>query len=318
MTDISIVIVNWNTRDLLRQCLRSVADEGDSLSLEVFVVDNGSGDGSPEMVKREFANVNLIENRENLGFARACNQALRQARGKAVMLLNSDAKLLPEALGALYRQLNQRLNNGAVGAQLVGEDGSLQNAVDHFPTLVTELGNKSLLKVLFPQWYPGKRSGFTEPVEVPSLIGAAMMVRREVLDQVGFLDEDYFFFMEETDWCYRMRRQGWKVIHVPQARIQHLGGGTAKKFSWRSKVEYYRSRYLFFRKHRSRLSTALLAAGLFVKILFGLAMNGVGAVLAFGKREKMRRRFRQYWSLLVWHLKGCPLDMGLASEGNLS
>jgi hypothetical protein len=318
MTDVSIVIVNWNTRELLRQCLRSVASQAGPLSLELFVVDNGSSDGSPEMVKREFPHVNLIENQHNLGFARACNQALRQARGKAAMLLNSDAQLLPGSLQTLYGHLNQRLNYGAVGAQLVDEDGSLQNAVDHFPTLITELGNKSLLKILFPTWYPGKRSGFTEPVEVPSLIGAAMMVRREVLEKVGLLDEEYFFFMEETDWCYRMRQQGWKIIHLPHARILHLGGRTAKKFSWRSKVEYYRSRYLFFRKHRSRLATAILAAGLFLKIIFGLSANGLGALLAFGKAEKLRKRCRQYWSLLVWHLKGCPDGMGLAAEGNVS
>lgn len=315
MIDITIVIVNFNTVDLLRNCLRCVEKETQALNCEVFVVDNGSNDGSPEMVRREFPSVNLIENGRNLGFARATNLALRQASGRAVLLLNSDAELLPASLDTLWNYLEAHPGAGAVGAQLIGADGEFQNAVDHFPTLLTELANKSLLKILFPKWYPGKRSRFTEPVEVPALIGAAMMVRREVLEKVGLLDEAFFFFMEETDWCYRMRQAGWLIAHLPQARIRHLGGATAKKFSWKSKVEYYRSRYLFFRKHRSRLSTAILAVGLLVKILVGALVTGLGTLLSAGRLEPTRQRFQQYLRLLLWHLKGCPPGIGLAPEG---
>lgn len=315
MTDLSIIIVNFNTRELLHRCVKSVDAVAGKLPLEIFVVDNGSNDGSPEMIRREFPLVNLIENGFNLGFARATNLALRQASGQALMLLNSDAELLPGSLDALWNYLQSHPGVGAVGAQLVGAGGQLQNAVDHFPTLLTELANKSLLKILFPKWYPGKRSGFTEPVEVPALIGAAMMVRRDVLEKVGFLDEAFFFFMEETDWCYRMRQAGLKIVHLPQARIRHLGGATAKKFSWRSKIEYYRSRYLFFRKHRSRLSTAILVAGLLLKILAGAVATGLGTLLSAGLLEPTRQRFQQYLCLLLWHLKGCPPGIGLAPEG---
>lgn len=316
MIDLSIVVVNWNTRELLRRCLQSVEREGKDVSREVFVVDNGSTDASPAMVQREFPQARLIENKENLGFAKACNQAMRQAAGAAVMLLNTDAQLLPGALEKLLAVLKERPDAGAAGPALVDEAGALQNAIDHFPNLLTELLNKSLLKVLFPRWYPGKRSGFTQPVEVPSLVGAAMMVRREVLETVGLLDEQFFFFMEETDWCYRMRQAGWKIIHVPQARILHLGGQTAKKFSWRAKVEYYRSRYLFFRKHRAALSTVILAAGLVIKIIVGLAAAGAVTLLSAGRIQGWRARFAQYGHLMLWHLRGCPGGMGLAPEEN--
>ena len=311
---LSILIVNWNTKELLRQALDSVAPLKNTLSVEVLVIDNGSSDGSGQMVQEAFPWVRLTQNEQNLGFAKAVNFGLRQVQAPAVLLLNSDAQLLPGTVERLYEVLNSDPTIGMVGAELINEDGTLQNSIDHFPNFLTECLNKSLLKLLFPKWYPGKRTGFVKPTEVPSLIGAAIMVRTEAIEQVGLMDEDYFFFMEETDWCYRMQLQGWKRVFVPGARVRHLQGQTAKKFSWRSKIEFYRSRYHFFKKYRSRISCVVLSVGLLLKILLGTFATGVGILLSIGQSASLRDQFEEYTRLLVWHFRGCPEDMGISQQ----
>jgi len=183
MSELAILIVNWNTKELLRKTLLSVQAYKGKLCPEIFVIDNGSQDGSGEMVQREFPAVALIQNQSNLGFAKAVNKGLKLTEAKAVLLLNSDAELLPGTLEKLHQVLLSDPQIGMVGAQLLNEDGTLQNSVDRFPNLMTEIFNKSVLKILFPKWYPGKRSGFSEPTEVPSLIGAAVMVRSEYLNR---------------------------------------------------------------------------------------------------------------------------------------
>jgi len=275
MSEITILIVNWNTRELLRKALLSIGATKGEIHPEIMVIDNRSNDGSAEMVRAEFPSVHLIQNQNNLGFAKAVNKGLKQTESKAVMLLNSDAELFPGALERLYHVLSSDPKIGIVGAQLINEDGTLQNSVDRFPSLMTEIFNKSVLKILFPNWYPGKRTSFTQPTEVPTLIGAAVMFRCDMINKVGLFDEDYFFFMEETDWCYRLMLKGWKRVYVPDALVQHLKGQTAKKMTWGSKIEFFRSRYLFFKKHRSCFSQCLLVVGLLVRIVLGMSKKMV-------------------------------------------
>lgn len=311
MQPVSIIIVNWNTSALLKKALLSVEKEKGEVPVEIIVVDNGSADESAGMVKKEFPDAVLIENNSNRGFAKAVNQGIRRAKGEAIMLLNSDAELLPGTLKKLYGTLFSDSRTGIVGAELIHEDGSLQNSIDHFPNLFTELLNKSLLKRLFPGWYPGKKTGFTRPAEVPSVIGAAVMVKREMVEEVGMLDEDYFFFQEETDWCLRMKQKGWKRIFVPGARVRHQQGQTAKRHNLRSKIEFYKSRYLFFKKHRSALSLFILRLGLFLRILAGMITAGLGLLLTAGHAGPVKDRFNRYCRLLNWHIRGCPGSMGL-------
>ncbi|MBM4309106.1 MAG: glycosyltransferase family 2 protein, partial [Deltaproteobacteria bacterium] len=190
--------------------------------MEVFVVDNGSMDGSVEAVRVGFPEAIVIQNSTNLGFAQANNQALRLAKGKYILLLNPDTQVKEGAIETLKVFMDNHPKAGAVGAQLLNSDGSKQNSIANFPSLATELLNKSLLRWLFPDRFPGKERDYNEPIEVESVIGACMMVRREAIEQVGLLDEDYFLFLEETDWCYRMKKAGWKVYHVPQADVYHF------------------------------------------------------------------------------------------------
>jgi GT2 family glycosyltransferase len=247
--DLSIVIVNWNTRGMLLKCLESVYETIKGRNFDAWVVDNGSTDGSPGEVRERFSRVRLIENSENLGFARANNQALKLIQSPYVVLLNSDAILTPAALDTMIDFMDRKEDIGICGPQLLNEDGTKQNSVANLPTLATELLNKSLLRRLFPEKYPGKELDIKEPMEVESIVGACMVVRKKAIESVGLLDEDFFFFLEETDWCKRMRDKGWKIFHLPGSRVYHVQSGSARLTNVRARVEYWRSRYTFFRKH---------------------------------------------------------------------
>ncbi len=311
MMDLSIIIVNWNTKDLLIQCLKSIVPTTQRLKTEVLVVDNGSTDGSEEVVKKGFPDVAFIQNDQNLGFAKANNQALRMAKGEYILLLNPDTQVKEGAIEKLLSFLEAHPEAGVAGAQLMNPDGSKQNSIANFPSLATELLNKSLLRWFFPNRFPGKEMNYPEPIEVDSVIGACMMVRREAIEKVGLLDEDYFLFLEETDWCYRMKKAGWKVYHVPQAEIYHLQGKSAERDKKRAKVEYYRSRYQFFKKNRGKFQQLLLLIGLIIKLIAEFVLMGMVNLLTGFTIKKWRRRFSVYFYLLSWHLRFCPEEMGL-------
>lgn len=311
MIDLSIIIVNWNTKDLLIQCLKSLVRVSDRFEMEVFVVDNGSMDGSVEAVRVGFPEAIVIQNSTNLGFAQANNQALRLAKGKYILLLNPDTQVKEGAIETLKVFMDNHPKAGAVGAQLLNSDGSKQNSIANFPSLATELLNKSLLRWLFPDRFPGKERDYNEPIEVESVIGACMMVRREAIEQVGLLDEDYFLFLEETDWCYRMKKAGWKVYHVPQADVYHFQGKSAEKDKKRAKVEYYRSRYQFFKKNRGVGQWFVLLTGLVIKLGVEFLLIAVACILTGFTVKKWRSKFFNYAYLLWWHFKGCPEGMGL-------
>ena len=311
MSDLSIIIVNWNTKELLIQCLNSLRPTSKRLEMEIFVVDNGSTDGSEEAVKAAFPVVNLIENQMNLGFARANNQAIRLSTGEYILLLNPDTQVKEGAIETLKAFMENHPEAGVVGAQLLNRDGSKQNSIANFPSLATELTNKSLLRWFFPDRFPGKEQTYSEPIEVDSVIGACMMVRREAMEQVGLLDEDYFLFLEETDWCYRIRRAGWKIYHHPQAEVYHFQGKSAEKEKKRAKAEYYRSRYHFFKKNRGRWEWFVLLIGLLIKLGVEFISIFIVCILSGFAIQKWRNKLSIYAYLLKWHLKGCPEGMGL-------
>ncbi|MFQ5736973.1 MAG: glycosyltransferase family 2 protein [Thermodesulfobacteriota bacterium] len=303
---VSFVIVNWNTKALLRNCLESILGTVKGVPFEVWVVDNASTDDSVQMVRQRFPRVKLIQNAENLGFARANNIALRRISGDYAVLLNSDTVLKDDAIETLIAYMEEHPETGVCGGALLNEDGSKQNSVANFPTLATELLNKSLLRRLFPKRFPGKESGFTGPVQVESVVGACMAVRKEAMDDTGLMDEDYFFFLEETDWCLKFRKKGWQVVHYPGAEVYHLQGGSARKAPVGARIEYWRSRYKFFRKNRSRPSRMLLRAGLVSKLVLSFVLMALLNLLTIFSVGRLRRKLRVYAALIGWHLKGCP------------
>lgn len=313
--DLSIIIVNWNTKEYLLRCLGSIFKMGERMDWEVIVIDNGSQDGSGIEVKNAFPLAHLIQNEKNMGFAKAVNQGLQKASGRYILLLNPDTEVKPETMERLVSFMNAHSNVGIVGAQLLNPDGSKQNSIANFPSLTTELLNKSLLRRLFPKKFPGKEKDYPEPIEVDSVIGACMMVRRDILDQVGLLDEEYFLFLEETDWCYRIKRAGWKIYHVPQAEVYHFQGKSAEKDKKRARIEYYYSRYHFLKKNRGNFQWFLLLIGGFIRLGIELIMLTLACLFTFFTIREWREKLSIYTYLMVWHLRICPEKMGLRNRG---
>lgn len=300
--DLSSVIVAWNVRDLVLDCLASIREAKLGLDYEVIVVDNGSADGTVECVRRAFPSAHVIALPANVGFAAGNNQGMLKATGRHFVLLNSDTIVLPGGLERCVEYLDAHPEVAVVGPQLLNPDRSKQNCIHNSPTLVSELVGQSLLRRLLPRRWPSKLVDYREPLEVEAVLGACLFVRADVVREVGPIDEAYFFFLEETDWCERIRARGWKVVHLPDAHVIHLyGESTKKKVPLRTRIEYYRSRYVFFRKNRSRAAYLALRTLVRAKLLLGLAFGG--------------RRGQEYRAIWAWHRAGEPATAGLAAPG---
>lgn len=302
--DLSIIIVNWNTKDLLLKCLEAVYENANGVNLEVWVVDNASTDGSVEAVKDQYRVVNLLCNKQNLGFARANNLALRNMGGRYALLLNTDAFVTKGAIMALYTFMEAHPESGMACGQLLDMDGSKQNSIANFPTLSSLFLNETLMRVMFPNRFPSKMQTYKFPIEIESGIGACLMVRKEAMDAVGFLDESYFFFLEETDWAFRMRQEGWKIFFVPDAQIFH-GQGQSVGDGVDARILYYQSRYLYFKKWHPG-AFRLFYTLVFVRLMINMGLSLAGILLTVGIHGGLRKKMKVYIQLLVWHLKGCP------------
>ena len=256
--DISIIIVHRNNVPLLRDCLASLPGACEGISWEAIVVDNGSTDGSPEMVKEEFPETVLIENKENLGFTRANNQGLEIACGRFLVLLNNDTISHPKAFSKTVAYLEAHSNIGGAGLKLLNEDGSRQLSARRFPGFQQALFNRySLLTRLFPD-NPYSRSYLLTDLDedavrdVDWVSGACLIVRRDVYEKIGGLDERFFMYSEDVDWCLRIWKAGYRVVYLPIAEIIHLIGQTSGKYPFMPIVERHRSMYKYYKKHYSR------------------------------------------------------------------
>lgn len=286
--DLSIIVVNWNTCELLAQCLQSLEDTIRDSSYEVWVVDNGSSDGSVEMVRERFPRTHLIVNMENVGFARANNQAIDCCRGRYLLLLNSDTKVLPGALGELVRFMDDHRGAGVAGARLLYSDGTFQASHSPFPTLWREflmlsgLGRR-LVRPRYPSYGPEVEKG---DQQVDYVEGACLLARREAIDQVGGLDERIFMYAEDVDWCYRFAQAGWEVWYLPQVRIVHYGGQSSRQRQARMEAELYGSRIYFFRKHTGLVQSRLLKGMIYGITPVKWAVHRVARVLSRGTRAR--------------------------------
>lgn len=315
MAHVSILIVNWNTRVRLRQCLRALHALPCGIDRETAVIDNGSTDGSADVVAMEFPKVRLLRNPENRGFAKAVNRGIRETRAPFVLLLNSDAELRPGALEALAGYLRDHPEAAAAGAQLETPRGVRQHSFDVFPSPATELLNKGLLRRLFPSRFPSRLQERTEPFPVDSVVGACVLIRRAALESVGPLDERFFVFFEETDWCLRAQRQGWRIVVVPEARAVHDQGETKRRHAGRARVEYWRSKYAYFDKHRGRAMRLLLQATATLRLTVQCACRVLAWAATLGLAAGARRKAAADGWLWAWHLLGTPSAMGFAPAG---
>jgi GT2 family glycosyltransferase len=260
--DVSIILVNWNTRDLILACLEALPQAIGNLLADVWVVDNASVDGSVPAIRERHPEVSVIENSENSGFAAANNQAIMASAGRYVLLLNSDTIPLPSSIEHLVRFAGAQPRAGIIGAQLLNPDHSFQGSYADFPSLASELLSATGLGVrIYGDWYPNygpQHSGLTRRVDWVQ--GACMLARRAAVAHVGCMDEQYFMYSEETDWCLRMWRAGWEVWYLPEAQIIHYGGQSTRQVREAMVRALYRSKVRFFRKHYSRTAAAILQA----------------------------------------------------------
>ncbi len=311
MATLSVIIITFNTRDLTLAAILSVHESKDDLGKEIVVVDNGSTDGTEAAVRERFPAVQYHYSEHNLGFAKANNVGARLTSGEWLLLLNSDARLKPDALAKAMVWVRLHPECGVLGAQLLNEDGSRQNSIANFPTLATELFSKSVLRRLSPGRYPGKEHCFNRPVEVDSVIGAFLLTPRRVWDTLGGFDERYFFFLEETDYCWQVKHRGWSVMHHPEVHVWHYQGGSAKRVKAAARIEYWRSRYQYFEKNCTTRELRLLRLGLGVRLLFNWLLNGLVTLVTLGLIASLRHRFLINHALLRWHLAGRPEGSGI-------
>lgn len=315
MIDLSIVIVNYEGRDLTLRCLESIDREvrsrsGESrMSVEVVVVDNGSTDASVEAVRSSFPWARVIELPRNVGFAKGCNAGLRTIRGRHALLLNNDTIVSAGTLERSVAFLDANPDVGVVGPQLIHEDGRLQNSIHAAPGLSTELLPKALLEWLFPRRHPSKRVPLAGPTDVDAVLGACLFVRGEVLASVGGLPEEYFLFLEETDWCWAIRHAGHRVVHLPDVRLVHLSGASSRRRDAAAKrIEYHRSLYRFLEKRRGAWTARIVRAHRIAKGLIEVTVLAPLVLVSRGQRRRWSERRR----LLAWHLRGRPAGFGLA------
>ena len=302
--DISIIIVSFNTKDLLLGCLASLFETVKGISFEVWVVDNNSIDGTVEAAREKYPTIKLIENTKNLGFAAANNQAFSQMNGDYALLLNTDTVLSHGAVKELFVFMETNPEAGMACGQLLNLDGSKQNSIANFPTALTLLSNETFLRIVLPKKFPSKRREYESPLKIDSCIGACLMIRKKAMDDIGFFDERYFFFFEETDWAYRMKRGGWGVYFVPTAKIFHSQGKTVGS-NVDARTLFYKSRYLYFKKWHPH-SYPLFHSVIFLRLLANIILSLMGLMLTGGFNNSIRKKFIVYNQLLIWHLHGCP------------
>jgi len=275
MIDLSIIIVNWNTKKLLLDCLNSIFKNTKNLNYEVIVVDNGSTDSSVDSVKELFINelrkkkhklVNpltrnkLIINKENLGFAKANNQGIKKAKGEYILLLNSDTKVVGNALKKLVDFAKTKPNLGVVGPRLLNKDGSFQPSVGRFFTLPWAVlwlmtGDKFLY------------SSPVKPTEVDWVMGAALLISRRAIERVGLLDENFFMYMEEVEWCWRIKKAGFEIWFYPEVEIYHLVRGSSPEGKQKAILWIYQGLIYFYQKHFATWQLAMLKLALQIKAI---------------------------------------------------
>ena len=302
--DLSIVIVSWNVAGLLRDCLESIFTApgagvgsgggflvGDYV-VEVIVVDNASSDGSPKMVRETFPGVDLVVSSTNLGFTRANNLALRRSRGRYLLLLNPDTRIVDSALSSMLSYMESHGDVGVLGPQLRYGDGSLQSSRRRFPTLAVALMESTLLE----QWFPNNRWARAYHLadtpdalmqDVDWVTGACMLVRGEVVDRVGAFDERFFMYSEELDWCRRIVDAGWRVVYFPPAVITHYEGRSSSQVVAARHIHFETSKLLYFRKYHGWVKSAILRAFLLGTYLLRVTEETLKYLL--GHRRALRK-----------------------------
>jgi GT2 family glycosyltransferase len=305
VTDLSIVIVSWNTKKYLEECLTSLRTIDGNLSVEIIVVDNASTDGSPEMVRTQFPEVRLIESGTNLGFGGGNNIGIQKASGNYVCLINSDVNVPPDCLPKMHGYMEQQPTIGLLGPGWLQMDGRLHRSGMRFPTLWHVFLRALFLDSLFKRsrFFGGflmKDFHFDRTTDIDVLNGWFWMARREALNQVGPLDERFFMYGEDLDWCKRFHLAGWRLVFYPEAKALHYGGASSATAPSRFLVEKQRANLQFWRKYHGRISSFFYL--LIGCLHYGIRSTGWGVVYLTQRssRSKAHIEVKKCLECLQW------------------
>jgi GT2 family glycosyltransferase len=296
--DLSIVIVTWNSKDYLVDCLESLQSAVEDLSAEIFVVDNASTDGTAAVVREKFPAVTLLESGENLGFSRGCNVGMRLAGGKYICLINPDVKVLSGCLPKMFRFMQTNQDIGLLGPAMLDQHGQVQRSGMRFPSIwnamLRSLAADSVFRLLrLPGTWLMSDFGFDELRDMDVLNGWFWMARREAVEQVGPLDEIFFIYAEDMDWCKRFWSKGWRVVFYPGAQSVHYGGGSSSNDPLRFSLEQGRANLQYWRKHHGRTSAAMYLAAVLLGHALRAAAWALVSLVRRGGREKALFQIRR-------------------------
>lgn len=297
--DVSIIVVAWNVRDLVYDCLKSTYEQTRDVDFEVIYVDNASVDGSLEMVRNEFPEARTIANSENLGFIKANNQAIEVARGRYVLLLNSDTLVLDGAIQKTVAFADQHPDAAVVGCKVLNRDRTLQRTCFMFPSPLNIILAASYLNQIFPRsrffgrdrmtWWD-----FDEVREVETVCGCYSLVRKTAIDEVGMMDPTYFVYGDDPDWCYRFKEKGWKRLFTPDATIVHYGGQTTKQMSDEFLLQLWGTKLLFIRIHQGELPFLLSRLAMAFYFLLRVPYWLIHDIIRPGVEKRTKKPVRTY------------------------
>jgi len=299
MVDVSIIVVAWNVRDLLYNCLKSAYDQTKGIDFEVIYVDNGSTDSSIEMLTKKFPGITIIQNQKNEGFIKANNQGIKVAKGRYVLLLNSDTIVLDNAIGKIVKFADAHLEAGVVGCKVLNPDKSIQRTCLMYPSVANLFLFATCLYKVFPRSKLFGREHMTwwnydDVREVEAVCGCFSLVRKEAIDQVGLMDPTYFTYCDEADWCYRFSQSGWKILFTPEPKIIHYGGQNTKHMAAKFRLQLSGSTLIFMKLHRNRLmfpfARFLTALFFFLRVPYWFSM----ALLHKNERNKSMQTAKAY------------------------
>jgi GT2 family glycosyltransferase len=309
--DVSVCIVNWNTKDMLANCINSLLDKTCGISYEIIIVDNNSADGSAEMIRHCFPQCKLVDSKQNLGFARGNNLGFREATGKYILFLNPDTILITNAVYGMFMFLEAHDDVGAVGSKLLNQDKTIQfTCARTYPTLLNQLSDLMMLNRLFP------KSSLFSTIEmsywdhnnsqyVDCLSGACLFVRKSLIEMLNGFDENIFMYAEEVDLCFRIKKAGWKLYYLANEEIYHLDGASSKKRSEKyfSVILQRQSNFYYFLKHFGIFQAQLYRTIFFLGSIFRMLIVLL-SIMHFQKdRIQGQRRsyiFLKYWNILLW------------------
>ena len=308
--DLSIIIVNWNSKDYLRRCVASILAETVGIDFEILVIDSASYDGCDMMLREEYPQIRFMQSDKNLGFAKANNLAFRASQGDAVLFLNPDTELVGPAINMLFHQLQELPAAGAIGCRLLNSDGTVQTScVQSIPTILNQLLDSEASRAKWPKsrlWGMARLySASQNPGEVEAITGACLMLKRNVFEHLGLFSEDYFMYAEDIDLSYKARKAGYRNYYVPLATVIHHGGSsTQQAFSNFSVIMMREAIWRFLRKSRGGLYGFTYRVAMFVSALGRLLL-----LLFLSPKELFRREdspaertLRKWWAILRWSL----------------